>query len=164
MEVEGARAIFKRSVQLHGFQYTEMLGNGDAKTHAALLAEDPYEGYPTEKIDCVNHVTKRLGTALRNLVQTRKAQHAPIHGRGKLTLTNYYGWAIKDNSGDLEALERAVWASFFHTMSSDEKPQPCSLPHWSSVMVFFSEDPLELEHLGIVESERKLYNTMVCNN
>ena len=140
MEVEGARAIFKRSVQLHGFRYTEMLGDGDAKTHAALLAEDPYGGYPIEKIDCVNHVTKRLGTALRNLVQTRKAQHAPIHGRGKLTeerikkLTNYYGRAIKDNSGDLEAMERAVWASFFHTMSADENHNhtlcPTGLQSW----------------------------------
>ncbi|KAL8563508.1 hypothetical protein ACOMHN_066175 [Nucella lapillus] len=71
MEMEGALILFKRSVQLHGFRYTEMLGDGDAKTHSRLLQEDPYDGRPIEKLECVNHVTKRMGTALRNLVKKK---------------------------------------------------------------------------------------------
>ncbi|KAL8610608.1 hypothetical protein ACOMHN_006327 [Nucella lapillus] len=72
IEMEGALILFKRSVQLHGFRYTEMLGDGDAKTHSRLLQEDPYDGRPIEKLECVNHVTKRMGTALRNLVKKKK--------------------------------------------------------------------------------------------
>lgn len=124
MEMEGALILFQRSKE-RGFRYTEMLGDGDAKTHQKLLNENVYDGFPIEKIECVNHVTKRLGTALRALVDKRKAQGQPIGGKGKLTadrikkLTNYYSRAIKDNSGNLDAMVNAVWASFFHTLSSD---------------------------------------------
>ncbi|KAL8585901.1 hypothetical protein ACOMHN_019316 [Nucella lapillus] len=45
-----------------------MLGDGDAKTHSRLLQ---YDGRPIEKLECVNHVTKRMGTALRNLVKKK---------------------------------------------------------------------------------------------
>ncbi|XP_076439059.1 uncharacterized protein LOC143277962 [Babylonia areolata] len=107
MEMEGAVKIFQRSVELHGFRYTEMLGDGDAKTYKRLLEADPYGGYPIQKIECINHVTKRMGTALRALVQKQKSMSQPIGGRGNPTdlrikkLTNYYGRAIKDNVGDL---------------------------------------------------------------
>nr|KAG5694518.1 hypothetical protein BaRGS_030393 [Batillaria attramentaria] len=113
MEMEGAVILFQRSEE-RGFRYTEMLGDGDTKTHAKLLEEDVYNGRPIEKIECVNHVTKRLGTALRTLVEKRKAQGQPIGGRGKLTaerikkLTNYYGRAIKDNKGNLDAMVNAL--------------------------------------------------------
>lgn len=119
MESEGAVILFKRSVDLHGFRYTSMLGDGDAKTHSRLVADDPYGGHQIDKLECINHVTKRKATALRNLVAKMRAQGEPIGGKGKLTelrikqLTNYYGRAIKDNSDDLEKMQEAVWASFF---------------------------------------------------
>ena len=145
MEMEGAAILFQQSVQLHGFRYSEMLGDGDAKTHARLLQEDPYDGRPVEKLECVNHVTKRLGTALRNLAEKKKAQGEPVGGHGKLTeirikeLTNYYGRAIKDNSGDLEAMKTAVWASFFHTISSDESHCHDYCPKGSSSWCFHKQ-------------------------
>ena len=129
--------------QLHGFRYTEMLGDGDAKTHSRLLQEDLYDGRPIEKLECVNHVTKRMGTALRNLVEKGKAMGEPIGGRGKLTdvrikeLTNYYGKAVKDNSGDLDAMQCAVWASFFHTISNDKTHNHDFCPKGSSSWCFF---------------------------
>ena len=99
-----------------------MLGDGDAKSHAKLLEDDPYNGTLVTNMECVNHVTKRMGTALRTLVEKRKAQKLSIGGRGKLTddriklLTSYYGKAIKTNVGDLKVMEEAVWESFFpHT-------------------------------------------------
>ena len=85
MEVEGAAILFRRSVALHGLRYTQMLGDGDAKTYKKLLDIDPYESQPTEKLECINHVTKRMGTALRSLVEKQKAQGEPFGGRGKLT-------------------------------------------------------------------------------
>lgn len=87
-----------------------------------------------EKIERVNHVTKRMGTALRWLVEKEEAVKDPTGGRGKLTderikkLTNSYGRAIKDNSGDVQAMERAVWASLFHSASNDDDPHHTFCP------------------------------------
>ena len=129
METEAAVVMWGRSLQLHSFQYMEMLGDGDGKAHGKVNGLHPYGPEASiKKIECVNHVTKRMGTALRTLVEKRKAQKLPIGGRGKLTddrikkLTNYYGRAIKDNAGTLKAMEDAVWASFFHTLSTDDDP------------------------------------------
>ena len=36
MEMEGAVILFQRSIQLHRFRYTSMLGDGDSKTHTKL--------------------------------------------------------------------------------------------------------------------------------
>ena len=134
MEVAGAKVLFARSEDLHKFQYVKMLGDGDAKTHAAVVAMDPYDGVGIEKVECVNHVSKRMGTALRNLVSEHKGTDSTLGGRGKLTndrideLTGYYGRAIKDNVGNLEGMQRAVWASFFHTISTDEDPHHSHCP------------------------------------
>ena len=139
MESEAALILWRRSEHLHNFRYMEMLGDGDGKAHTKVNAEKVYgEGVEVRKIDCCNHVTKRMGTALRNLVEKRKAQHAPIGGRGNLTdqrickLTSYYGLAIKKHQGDLDGMINAVWASFFHTLSTDEDPRhdrcPASTP------------------------------------
>ena len=80
MEMEGAVIMFKISIELHGFRYTEMPGDGDAKTHSRLL-QDPCDGRPIEKLECVNHVTMWMGTVPRNLVEKGKAQGQPTGGR-----------------------------------------------------------------------------------
>ena len=105
METEAAVVMWGRSLQLHNFQYMEMLGDGDGKAHGKVNGLHPYRPEVSiKKIECVNHVTKRMGTALRTLAEKRKAQKLPTGGRGKLTddhikkLTNYYGRAIKDLS------------------------------------------------------------------
>lgn len=63
-----------------------------------------YDYIPINKEDCVNHVEKRMGTALRNLIAKQKgAGTESLGGRGKLTgdlitkLISYYGWALKSN-------------------------------------------------------------------
>ena len=58
------------------------------------------------KLECINHVSKRLGTAFKDLKAKSGAQGKPIGGRGKLTyeriklLTGHYGKEIKDSKGD----------------------------------------------------------------
>jgi hypothetical protein len=75
------------------------------------------------KKECVGHVQKRVGTALRKL----KKENKGLGGKGKLTdsfidkLQNYYGIAIRSNSGDLEAMREGVRASLFHTASSERR-------------------------------------------
>ena len=149
MEVEGACILFCRSVEKNKLRYTKMLGDGDAKTHARIEAVDPYEGRPILKLECVNHVAKRLGSALRDLKARRSAQNRPIGGRGKLTddwitkLTGYYGSAIKENSGDLDGMERAVWASYHHVTSTDDEHNHDLCPEGRESWCFFKRAAAE---------------------
>ena len=70
MEVEGAKILFGRSKSLHGIRYTTMLSNGDSKAYNEVCKLQPYRpDCHILKEECVNHMSKRLGTALRNLVQ-----------------------------------------------------------------------------------------------
>ena len=74
METEAAVVMRGRSLQLHNFQYMEMLGDGDGKAHGKVNGLHPYGPEASiKKIECVNHVTKRMGTALRTLVEKRKS-------------------------------------------------------------------------------------------
>ena len=91
-----------------------MLSDGDSKSFDALVQANVYgENVSILKEDCVNHVTKRMGTALRNLTSEAKSQGHSISGKGKLTavkaikIQNYYGRAIKDCAGDYRAFEEA---------------------------------------------------------
>ena len=77
-----------------------------------LLSEaQPYgTDHPIQKLDCVGHVQKQLGTAHRNLKTIYRGQKLSdgktIGGKGRLTdklidtLNNYYGMAIRKNKGD----------------------------------------------------------------
>lgn len=118
MEVSGAKKIFNRSIEKYNTRYTEYIGDGDSKSFNSI--EYTYEGVTVTKKECVGHVQKRVGTRLRNLKKSVKG----LSGRGKLTdsmidrLQNYYGIAIRDNVGNLEAMKKAILASFFHVSSS----------------------------------------------
>ncbi|KAI0210947.1 hypothetical protein LSAT2_004288 [Lamellibrachia satsuma] len=65
MEEAAAEQLWKRSIDKFGFRYTTLLPDGDAKTYNQLYSKRVFGGTPIEKEDCVNHVPKRLGTALR---------------------------------------------------------------------------------------------------
>ena len=96
----------------------KFLGDRDSKNFPAV--EDIYEGAKFEKLECIGHVQKRVGNRLRNLKKNVKG----FGGRGRLTnniidkLQNYYSMAIRQNSGDLNAMRSATDASLFHVASS----------------------------------------------
>ena len=126
MEAEAAKRIWLRSVQKFGFRYINILRDGDASTFAALTRLSPYgPDFEVSKLDCVNHADKRMGTALRKAIKEKKLGG---HGEGRLTnskaakLQIYYGRAIRSNLGNLKSMRGAVWASLFHSMSSNEDP------------------------------------------
>jgi hypothetical protein len=130
MEPHGNLQLFQRSLQ-YNLRYTHLISDGDSKTVSSL---QPYgQEHPIQKLDCVGHVQKRLGTALRNLKVTYRGRKLDdgktIRGAGRLTdgliksLQNYYGEAIRQNRGDLQAMVRAVQASLLHTNSSDDHPR-----------------------------------------
>ena len=132
MEPQGTLQLFKSSLD-YNLRYTKLISDGDSKTHALLLEEKPYGSTLVEKCDCVGHVQKRMGTALRNLKTKYRGQKLPdgktIGGVGRLTdarinsLQNYYGDAIRRNKGDLDGMVKSVQATLLHCNSTDDAPR-----------------------------------------
>ncbi|XP_077517442.1 uncharacterized protein LOC144128181 [Amblyomma americanum] len=118
MEAEAAVRIWRRSQSYDTpLQFKKFLSDGDSKAYAAVVEANVYGG-AIEKEDCTNHVAKRLGTALRKLKE-------PLPRGEKLKepaiqrLTTYYQVAITSNRGSVKGMHQAIWASYFHSCSSD---------------------------------------------
>lgn len=87
--------------------------------------------YEIKKEECVGHVQKRLGTALRKYKNDKKRQKLSdgkgVGGRGRLTdkvidkMQNYYGKAIQGNKGDLEGMKKSIKAIQHHMVKNDKK-------------------------------------------
>ena len=134
MEAKGVLNIFNRSQELYNVRYVQYLGDGDSKAFLKVIEAKPYgNSVNVEKLECLGHVQKRMGTRLRKLRKDLKGKklsdNKPLSGRGRLTdseidlLQNYFGLAIRRNQTDLHAMRRAVWATFFHKASTDDKPE-----------------------------------------
>ncbi|KAM7298379.1 hypothetical protein ISCGN_018975 [Ixodes scapularis] len=129
MEVQAAATIFSRSIELHNMQYVTVLCDGDSKAFTHVSSLDLYDK-DIHKEDCVNHVAKRMYAGVEKLKKTKKK----LGGKGKLTnvvmkkLTNYYACALKDNAPDVVKMQRAIFASLFHTYSTDEEPRHMGCP------------------------------------
>ncbi|GFX92987.1 uncharacterized protein TNCV_139311 [Trichonephila clavipes] len=129
MDVEDALRIFNRSEVLHNLRYTQYLGDGDSKPYKAVLESKPYKDVNIEKLECVGHVEKRKGTRLRALKLKLKGKKLEdkksLGGRNRLTgaeidkLQIYYSLAIRNNWGNLSDMKQAIWATFFHKISTD---------------------------------------------
>ncbi|GFS27737.1 hypothetical protein ElyMa_005299200 [Elysia marginata] len=97
-----------------------------------------------EKEDCINHVGKRLGAALRNLVADCSKKGITIGGRGRGLLTHgaigklqiYYGRAIRSALSAVE-MRRNILASIYHGYSTDDLPQHQYCPPGPSSWCFF---------------------------
>ncbi|GFU24259.1 uncharacterized protein TNCV_3395831 [Trichonephila clavipes] len=95
--------------------------------------------------DCINHVSKRLGTSLRKAVKEWRARGVSLGGksRGSLKeetikkLSQYYQNAIHWNKGDVEAMKTAIYATLFHSISTDQKPQHFKCPTGKDSWCFF---------------------------
>ena len=121
MEPKGADRIFRRSVEKHNLRYTEFYGDGDSKSFTRVKGVYEDDGIEMEKKECIGHVQKRVGTALRKL----KRENPGLGGKGKLTdsqidkLQNYYGIAIRSNVGNLAGMKKAIHASLMHCASTE---------------------------------------------
>ncbi|GFX44677.1 uncharacterized protein TNCV_4441821 [Trichonephila clavipes] len=136
MEVDGMLRIFNRSEKFHNLKYSNYIGDGDTKTFNALSENKPYgDDQLIQKIECVGHVQKRMGTRLRKLklVYSKKklSDGKTIGGKGRLTdslidkLAHYYGNAIRCNSTSVKEMRKAIWAVWGHSCSTDDEPK-----HW----------------------------------
>jgi hypothetical protein len=112
--------IFGHSQEKYKLQYTEYFGDGDSKGFSEVQDIYTNENVKVVKKECVGHVQKRVGTALRKL----KKEDKGLGGKGKLTdtlidqLQNYYGIAIRSNVGNLEAMKKAIQANLMHCIVS----------------------------------------------
>lgn len=146
MEVVAAERLWSRS-QDHGFCYNTLISDGDSKTLSHLNASKFYGDQEIHKVECINHVAKRLGTALRKVVQDNKKTGSKLGGKayGSLKdstitkLTAYYRNAIQNNVGNLESMKKAVFATLSHCMSTDTKPQHSKCPEGENSWCFYQK-------------------------
>ena len=105
MESAGAISIFCSSLSKFNLRYSHYIGDGDTKAYSKVREARPYgETLIPEKLECLVHVQKRLGTRLRNLRTIKKKKKLndskTLSGKGRLTdasinlMRNYFGMAI----------------------------------------------------------------------
>ena len=108
------------------------LGDGDSSSYKTVADLKPYgDDCQVKKLECVGHVQKRVGSRLRKLKKsyknTKLSDGKTIGGMGRLTdakidcLQNYYGLAIRQNTGSVVEMQKQIMASLYHVASTDEE-------------------------------------------
>lgn len=118
MECVGAKRIFERSIEKRGVRYMEYYGDGDSKGFETV--KHVYGDVEVAKKECVGHYQKRVGTRLLNLKKRTggkvlKELTKPIIDK----LQNYFGIALRSNTESVDAMQKALFASFLHIASSE---------------------------------------------
>ena len=58
----------KRSISKLGVYITQYLGDGDSKAYEMVAKSKPYQDeYKVVKVECINHVAKRLTSRLKRM-------------------------------------------------------------------------------------------------
>ncbi|GFU39371.1 uncharacterized protein TNCV_1716441 [Trichonephila clavipes] len=129
-----------------GFRYITVLSDGDCKTFNYLCEKKVYgPDIVIKKEECINHVSKRLGTALRSTSKDCRAQGISLGGKahGSLKeatikkLTTYYQRLFLRNKGDVNAMKTAIYATLLHRISTDAKPQHSKCPAGENSWCFY---------------------------
>ena len=94
-----------------------MLSDDDSVTfNASANAQPCGEDRPVSKLECINHLHKRMGTALHKLAteeQLGRKGHSCLLLHKWDKLQGYFPTAVPNNPGSQEDLWNAVWASWF---------------------------------------------------
>ena len=92
MEKISAAEMFRRSFEKHNLRYTVYIVDGDTNSFAEVrekLKEKFRDYYSVTKEDCIRHIQKRMGAALRMYRSRNRGRKLPdgktIGGKGKLT-------------------------------------------------------------------------------
>ena len=111
MESKGAINIFSKSIEKYNLRYVHYIGDGETASYKKIVDAKLYGDFTPQKLECVGHVQKTLGTRLRKLRNEKKHEILSdgkiISGKGRLTdkiinkMQNYYGVAIRQNPGQL---------------------------------------------------------------
>jgi len=144
METEGAKVIFGRSISKLGVKFDKYIGDGDSKAFTEVVKSQPYGSHFTiSKLECVNHVSKRITSRLNALCQRqtgfvweddRGKRRKGIKGKGGLTndliskIQTYYSKSIRSNKGNLDEMRRSCWAILEHLSATDSNPTHNNCP------------------------------------
>ena len=63
--------MFKRSIEKNKFRYTGLVSDGDTNTYNDICKARPYGAIKIVKLECVNHVGKRVNRGFTDLVKTK---------------------------------------------------------------------------------------------
>lgn len=152
MEVAGAIELFSRSEELYNARYLFYLGDGDTKAYASVCEAQVYgPDIKIEKLECVGHVQKRMGTRLLNMrkQKTVLSDGKSLTGKNRLTtaavqkIQTFYGLAIRRNTHSVQAMRQAVWALYSHVMSTNEKPVHILCPEDEDTWCKYNRSKLE---------------------
>ena len=179
MEPVGATRIFQRSEQTRGLQYVQYLGDGDSASFKKVCDSTPYDGVDIEKLECVGHVQKRCGSRLRRLKQDHRgkklADGKGLSGAGRLTekvmntLQNYYGCAIRQNTGSLEDMRKSVSAILPHVASSANNLLHHSCPDGDNSWCGYKQNPSTYKHkkglpLPVIKIVEPIFKDLASTN
>ena len=108
MEVEMAKCLWSRSEEKR-LHYTGFLIDVDSKAYHSVVEMQPYGDTPIEKEECINHTHKWMAS-LPNF----------------FTNTDWQYWVTMPTFETLKlwlvSMRKAVFATLFHLMSTDESP------------------------------------------
>ena len=126
--------MFINYIERRKSRCVEYVGDGDTNSFGSVvqaLTKKFGDGYNIIKEDCIGHLQKRMGAALRNFKSecrgTKLSDGKTVGGTGRLTdkavdlIQTYYGCAIRNNEG-IEKIAGAIWAIYYHMIRgpSDE--------------------------------------------
>ena len=73
MESASVLKIYQHSERLYNIHCRPFIGDGDSSSYSLIDKTRPYSPMIViEKLECTNHVTKRMGSGLRKLLQSYK--------------------------------------------------------------------------------------------
>ncbi|GFX16096.1 uncharacterized protein TNCV_4703531 [Trichonephila clavipes] len=96
------------------------------------MSANPYD-VQVEQLECIGLIQKCMGTRLLDLKsetdKTKLSDRKSSCARNRLTdiliskIQRYYSMAIRNNIDDLHSMKTAVWAAYFHLLSSYKSSQ-----------------------------------------
>ncbi|KAE8739199.1 hypothetical protein FOCC_FOCC015305 [Frankliniella occidentalis] len=149
MESDGAVVLWKRSIQEANMRHTKFVSDGDAKSLPALLKAKPYgDDIIISKDECVNHIGKRMGTALRKVVHDSSKKKETLGGSAAGALTQVKIDKLQSTIRELLLLMRpmlkkmrsAMLATPYHYASTDAKPMHSYCPQGKDSWCFFQKE------------------------
>ena len=132
MEKDGATEIFLRSIETRGLVYNIFVSDGDTSTFGTVKEacfEKFGELYGIQKEECVGHIQKRMDKGLRQYKLKNKSiklsDGKGVGCSGRLTdliidkMQNNFGEPIRNNIGNRDNMDNAIWAIFKHRLRND---------------------------------------------
>ena len=137
--MEGWKILWGRSVEKCKLRYVQVVSDGDSKGISAINTLDPYDGRAIEKLECCNHVSKRLGTALLSASKSLKLGGKKVGSLTKdkvLRLSHYFGKCINQET-TVADMKQGIYATLRHCQSTDQKPQHSTCPDGPTSWCFY---------------------------